>query len=172
MKNVTLKHLYSMCDDIGDRWMWRGRTNGAGTPKMIYRQVDTSVYRVAYCLHHKLELSDLGKDVIWPVTEQGDINPQHLMRGTAGQLQTWRKLNGKSKRSPSARAAHTRGARTSPHTKLSIEKAREVRASDEHSTVLAARFGVDRKAIEDIRRGRTWRETVGPASIFSMGRGA
>ena len=169
MKNVTLKLIYSRCEDIADRWMWRGRTNGAGTPKMIYRQIDTSVYRVAYCLHHGLELADLGSDFIWPTTQKGDVNPAHLMRGTAGQFQTWRRLNGQSKRSLSGRASHTRGARISSHTKLSIEKAREVRASDEKVAVLAERFGVSRNAIADIRSGRTWRETVGPASIFSMG---
>lgn len=174
MKQVTIKHLYSMCDAVGGRWIWRGRDNGSGTPRMAYQGRDTSVYRIAYCVAHGVTIASLGRDFIWPSTEQGDINPAHLLRGTAGDYQTWARLNGRTKRSPAARAKLTKGARTrcSSQTKLTMERAREARQSDESNDILAERWGVSPSAIRDIRRGRTWRETVGPASIFSMGRGA
>lgn len=169
MKNVTIKHIYSMCDDIGGRWIWRGRDNGSGTPRMAYQGRDTSVYRVVYCVANGVTIASLGRDFIWPSTEQGDINPAHLLRGTAGDYQTWARLNGRTKRKPSARAGLTRGARARSGTKLNMERAREARQSTESNDVLAAKWGVCPSAIRDIRRGRTWRETVGPASIFSMG---
>ena len=51
--------------------------------------------------------------------------------------------------------------------KLTIEQAREIRASSETLRVDAARYGVCQSAISAIRRGETWREGVVGASVFS-----
>lgn len=43
-------------------------------------------------------------------------------------------------------------------TKLSMEMAREIRASDEPVATLAARYGVTEGSISHVRKGKTWRE--------------
>lgn len=51
--------------------------------------------------------------------------------------------------------------------RMTIEAAREIRASEEPTGVLAERYGVDRSRINAIRAGRTWREltTIAPHGI-------
>lgn len=44
------------------------------------------------------------------------------------------------------------------HSKLSIEKARQIRSSEEPTAVLAERFGVSKAAIGYAKRGSTWAE--------------
>jgi hypothetical protein len=45
-----------------------------------------------------------------------------------------------------------------PHAKLSSEKAREIRASDEPTAVLAERYGVSKASIGYARISKTWPE--------------
>lgn len=46
-----------------------------------------------------------------------------------------------------------------PNAKLTWEAARSIRASGEFYRVLAARYGVGIACIEDVRSGKTWKET-------------
>jgi hypothetical protein len=46
--------------------------------------------------------------------------------------------------------------------KLTIEKAREIRASTEPTKTLAARYGVDKSLIGRVRSGHDWRELSSP----------
>lgn len=57
------------------------------------------------------------------------------------------------------------------HTKLKggMAEARQIRESDDSEKVLAERHGISISHVNRIRNGHAWRETVGPASIFSMG---
>lgn len=170
MKNPTLAIIKSCCDEEGEMWLWRGRVSDSGSPRMTYRSKDASVYRVAYALFHQIDVEEIGADQIWPTTQQRDTNPRNLMRGSRAQFVRWKAQQGLLKRTPSHRVQHTKAARARSNTKLSMERAREARVSDESNDVLAQKWGVSVNAVRDIRIGRTWRETVLPAaSIFSMG---
>lgn len=151
-------------------WLWSGRVGHSGVPRVCIDGNDISVYRVIYALHHNISLDDIGTDVIWPVTEQTDINPENLKRGTRSQFQRWRKANGRTAHSVSAKAAMTRSARARASTKLTPEIVRQARSSKETSRALSAQLGVSASTLDKARRGETWREHVIPAaSIFSMG---
>jgi hypothetical protein len=54
--------------------------------------------------------------------------------------------------------------RRSRHSKLSMEIAREIRASPEEGVVLAKRYGVAASVISAIRTGRTWKEPLAAVS--------
>ena len=69
---------------------------------------------------------------------------------------------------PGRRRAAIAFARTCPTAKLSIEKAREIRASSESNQVLAERYGVRPKRIYEIRTGRAWPEVARGASVFNF----
>lgn len=51
--------------------------------------------------------------------------------------------------------------------KIDMEKAREIRASSEHWTVLAERYGLGEDAIYKIRANKSWIEQVANASVFT-----
>ncbi len=46
------------------------------------------------------------------------------------------------------------------HAKLTEEKVREIKASNDSSCALARKFGVSRAAIRNIRSGRSWKHVV------------
>lgn len=166
----TIKSLRSQCTEVADMWLWSGRVGHTGVPRICVAGKDTSVYRVIYALHHKISLDDIGTDVIWPVTEQSDINPANLKRGTRRQLQNWRKAQGRTAHPVAAKAAMTLAARARASTKLTAEIVSQARSSTQSSRALSRQLGVSPSTITQARRGKTWREQVIPgASIFAMG---
>ena len=85
------------------------------------------------------------------------VRPIHL------KLSTYSKI-GKATAATGVYAAKARCAklaevnRNRKDTKLTMEIAREIRASSESSDVLAARYGVYRSRINAVRRGESWKE--------------
>lgn len=65
-----------------------------------------------------------------------------------------------SSRSRAAKIAA--GKRSSGAAKLTLEQAREIRASEDTGPVLAERYGVNRSLIGSIRRGVAWRDYSDP----------
>ena len=55
---------------------------------------------------------------------------------------------------------------------MTLEMAREVRASNESGPVLAKRYGVDRSLIGSIRRGEVWKDYSNPFDGLGMRRAA
>lgn len=158
-----------MCEEIGDRWVWSGRTSDTGSPRFYVGGKDNSVYRLAYCIHKGISESEITGKVVWPTTEQRDINPAHLMAGSMAEMRVWERLNGKTTRGISTRARLTKGARSRASTRLTPELAKQIRESEETSLALAARLGCSPSTVRDVRRRRTWRETVARSSVFEMG---
>ena len=62
--------------------------------------------------------------------------------------------------------ANRKIARAQPKTKLSPEKAREIRSSGKTQRTLAAEYGVAQNTIHAVLSGKTWREFIPGASIF------
>ena len=53
-------------------------------------------------------------------------------------------------------------ARARPITKLTIEKAREIRLSPDSTVTLVKRYQVDRSLIQGIKAGKRWRDYSNP----------
>lgn len=68
---------------------------------------------------------------------------------------------------PARRAAVIQRARANPNAKLTIEGAREIRASEEADEVLSQRFGICAKRVGMVRRGEAWPELASGASVFN-----
>lgn len=166
---LTISDLRANCDEIGGMWIWKGRLNSQGTPRMSYRGRETTVGRVAYCLWHGIDIDSLGSDFVWSTTETKDINPQNMLRGTNAEMLSWRGKVGRSKRCPQAIAAITKGARKRSGVKLSPEKAAAIRMSSATLDEIAAEYGIHRSMAGKIRQGKCWRETVIASSIFTLG---
>lgn len=87
------------------------------------------------------------------------INPAHLYASTisriakkAAALGAWKGLDRRIRISMAKRQT----------AKLTMEKAREIRNSPETGPVLAARYGVDKSLINNIKRGVIWRDYANP----------
>jgi len=111
--------------------------------KVKYRQ---SAHRAAYMLHHRVDLTP-EQVVRHRCDNPACANPAHLDIGTHADNVADRVLRGRS-------ATHERHGRA----KLTMEKAREIRASSEPIAVLAKRYSVDRKLIRQIRLHEIWKE--------------
>lgn len=60
--------------------------------------------------------------------------------------------------------SHTENVRRGGAAKITAEIARQIRASTESRASLAVRFGVSKRIIDNVRRGRTWSDPGAPSS--------
>lgn len=169
MKQPTLKLLKDRCEEVGDMWLWKQMTNASGVPQVIAYGRHVSAYRIAYCLKHGLDLTDIHGLVIWPTTEQGDINPENLKCGTRQDMLAWRTERGQQAKSPSAIANMTASARARKSTKTTPEAISIIRSSTEPAHKLAEKLGLARSTVSKIRAHTLWADVLPKASIFSMG---
>jgi hypothetical protein len=95
------------------------------------------------------------------------VNPSHLRCGTRQECGEHLTATGRLKGKSRSLAANRQGARS--RRKLTDEQASLIRSSDESARVMAARFGLSMTTINDIRRGRRYRDLVSGASVFALG---
>lgn len=85
------------------------------------------------------------------------LNPAHLSCGTKAEAGAFLQRSGHLRGYPERSIINLRN-RCSRGVVLDLAKAREIRASDEPNMVLAARWGVSKTTIQDIRAMRRWIE--------------
>lgn len=173
---TSLQDILDRCIEVGECWEWQGSMSNQRSPiaALATQYPKRPQDRARRFGVHVLALeAHTGKPIlgatVWRTCCNAQcVNPKHLMAGTRTEMSAWMAAQGLCKRTPSAVAAITRAKRlTAP--KLTMEQAREIRASTEGVIALGERYGVNKSLISRIKAGSAWRETVGPASIFSMG---
>lgn len=138
-----LWHNYTPIPECGC-WIWEGATleQGYGYMKVGARRVLT--HRLAYALTWG-GLSD-SDCVLHRCDTPSCINPNHLFLGTRADNNADRMRKGR----------HVYGS-ASPRAKLTDERVREARTSEEPLSVLAERYGVSHETIRLAVSGQTWR---------------
>lgn len=134
--------------------LWTGCTNKDGYP--IYKAYGCG------CRLVRRGMFELTKGPLLPripigtkCGERKCINPDHLFQSTTQQIAKRAAKRGAfSSATRAAKIAKSKRAKG----KLTIEKAREIRMSDESGPVLALRYGVDKSLINGIKAGRNWKE--------------
>lgn len=161
---LTIETLPRYVTEVGDCWHWLASCNSGGYPQAnIGGRVDLVV-------RHLWTL--MGKTVpsrrYCLVTTCGDrlcVNPAHIAMRS---------------RSTVLRKAYEAGARMNPMeyhrrlfgsrhlAKLTAEQVDSIRARPPEQThaAIAREFGVSAKCVSEIRRGITWRQAAGVASVF------
>ena len=170
---VWLSGLLDKCEPVGECVEWQGDTLKGKTPIIYvprgYVLPDWGQYRqsarvVIWALFHgdKPQAGTVlrprccnDKCVAVEHMQQVKRAKQTVEQSRRGELST-----------PKRKAAAIRRAR-SRETKLSVEMAREIRASSEASRVLAPIYGVSRATITAVRRGVLWPEAANGASVFN-----
>ena len=143
----TLDRILLNCQEDGDCLIWTGSNNSIGIPKIR----NTS-----------------GRRVMWEL-KHGEIPPGMLVSTTCGHpaclehlaLSTKSEIVARSHERPHTKArvtASNRRAARRERAKITMEIAREIRASNETGLAIAARLGVSNDLVSCVRRGKSWVE--------------
>lgn len=157
---ITLKTIHDRCDEVGECWIWKDAVGKQGYPIMRLRPGGCLlVRRVAVALDGRPAAA--RQPVTCTCDEKRCCNPKHLKPSTPSAVAKAAAARGSfSTRSRAAKIAA--GKRSSGAAKLTLEQAREIRASEDTGPVLAERYGVNRSLIGSIRRGVAWRDYSDP----------
>lgn len=171
--DTWLKSLLDLCVPVGECIEWQGPTKKGKTPVVYvpagyvlpeWGQYKQSARVVLWVLFH--ESRPPAGTVIRPkCCNDKCVAVEHMVTVPRSKQTVEQALRGELS-TPACAAAAIRRAR-SRGTKLSVEIAREIRASSEASRVLAPRYGVSRATITAVRRGLLWAEAANGASVFS-----
>ena len=168
--SITLKDIHDRCDEVGDCWIWKQAVSQTGYP-IIRRRPNGCllVRRVAVALDGRQAAP--RQTVVAICNDNRCCNPAHLKPSDLSSVAKAAAARGSfSTKARSARIAATR--RAAGNLKMTLEMAREVRASNESGPVLAKRYGVDRSLIGSIRRGEVWKDYSNPFDGLGMRRAA
>lgn len=160
--NVTMEQVQARCEEVGDCWMWQGATSDTGYPIMKrYGGPCMFVRRVVMQLKGRPPAA--RQPVVSTCGEKCCCNPSHLKLATPSEVGKRAAAQG-AYSSPARAAKIAKARRNAPGAKLTLDQAREIRASEESGPVLAARFGIDKSQVNNIKRGDAWREYCTPFS--------
>lgn len=154
---ITLKMIADRCDEVGDCWIWRNAASTTGHPIIKSEGKCRLVRRAAVALDGRPAAP--SQPVACTCGEKLCCNPAHLYPSSVKHIA--RKAAKEGAWSGVARCKKLADVRRkSDNCKLTIEIAREVRASTEKTEVLARRYGVNVSVIKGIRAGKLWKEYV------------
>lgn len=176
----TLDAIRANCTDVGDCMEWDGHFTFNGYPRIFDAETHRyiGVRNVVHALTHGLPIHAPVK-----VLDEGKmkpgllrmccnnwrcVSPEHMRAMTHSQVGKAAAALGHFK-TPQRIAAVTAGIRKVRKTKITLEIAREIRASDGPCHQQAARFGVSTSFVAKVKRGDLWRETVAVSSVFALG---
>jgi hypothetical protein len=167
--NHTIESMLAQCEEVGECLEWQGRMqNGSPQVFMGKKEDGQSRYRTARRVFTELLNGSPLPALQRCIATCGNARcMRHIGVRTHKQIAAIAVKAG-AQSTPGFRAAMVRGRRNRPDVKLSIEKAREIRASGLSGPALAAIYGVNRTAIAAVRRGDMWREALPGASVFSL----
>ena len=171
---ITLETLPRYCHEDGDCLIWDGGLTGHGYPSANINGgrsasgARSSNVRRWVLAQHGIDLTD--KRVISICHNTRCLNHEHLSAMTPKAATTWVGKQGLLS-TPQVKRARTNSARARPATKMTMDKARFMRArraEGQTLTALAAEFGVSPDTAWKITRGLSWREHVANSSVFNQ----
>ena len=160
---MLMMKVVTQIEDDGECWIWTGSVSQQGHPIIHFRQ---PIYGHKGCMTVRRYVWLLQYGVLRPrepigctCGEKLCVNPAHLFQSSAQKVAklaakrgAWKGLDRAIKISVAKRATG----------KLDIDKAREIRLSEEPGPVLAERYGVNKSLINNIKRGNVWKDYGNP----------
>lgn len=163
LRSIFLEKVRKSCDvcqECDSNWNWIGNNR-----KNMHRAI-IEIEGVRYAVKKQVFQIERRKSVpseycvITNCKNPSCINPELLVcLSKTKMLEKMRQIS--SLYGAKHKAALQVARRKRNDLKLSMEKAEEIRNSSETATELAKRYGVSREAVCMVRRGETWRGTVG-----------
>lgn len=161
------QRVLAMCEVSCDCWVWKGFAISGSQPSINMGKSGGQGLVRRFLLREKL-----GRD-IEPGKYAGRtcettlcVNPAHIKETSRSEQQM---LVAARKPAAAHCSAKRRDATRQACGTLDLEKARAIRASDESTEVLMARYGVTATTIKNVRNGKTWVE-VTPLDLAALWR--
>lgn len=161
-----IKLVHDRCEDVDDCWVWRQGVNNKGCPQMSWKGHGGQLVR-------RLVMEWDGRPagpryvVMAMCGDKLCCNPAHLFRATRSSVLRKSYEDGIRSR-PVEYLKLRRQAERVGFAKLDMDKARDIRASSDETSVLARRYGVAEKTVRAIKTNLTWREAAANSSVFEM----
>lgn len=162
-ESMLMMRVVMNIEDDGECWMWTGTVNQQGHPIIHLRE---AVYGHVGCMTVRRYVFLLTNGHLLPrqpigckCGEKRCVRPDHLFQSSVSKIAKLAAKNGGWKgrdRAIKISMAKREGA------KLDVEKAKEIRISNESGPVLAKRYGVNRSLINSIKRGDIWQDYSNP----------
>jgi len=160
---MNLDQLKAKCNEVGDCWEWITTARSVARKRHPMTKLDGKpvlLRRHAYELVHG-EM-DAGRYLVPHCGNACCINPEHQQVLSERQKN---KLGGKrAAKSPTRAGSVAVAKRAQSTTKLSMEIAQAIRASDDPCDIEAAKHGVHPSRVTQIRRGQGWKDYSNPFS--------
>ena len=146
-----LARIRNACHEDGDCLIWDRYCDGGVMPVIGVKSKPRPVRRVMFEIA-KGAVRD-GFEVVHTCGTPRCVAVEHLDQIAKGERRRRLAAN-RNVRQPASQVRYMR----ENHSKLTMEIAREIRASDETGVVLAARYGVTHQLVSLVRRGQSWAE--------------
>lgn len=144
-ERVVARFWSRVAVQVGQCWPWGRAKNCDGYGRFkITQQKEVLAHRLAFALTHERELQP-GEVIRHACDNPACCNPAHLSTGTQRD-----NVRDRVERARSAKG-HKNG-----RAKLTEAQVREILASPMSAAKVAARYGVSKGTITDIRSGRNW----------------
>lgn len=160
-ETMEMMRIVQNIEQRGSCWIWTGAVSDNGYPIIHYRRPGAGSAQVGCQLVRRVVVRLNGgklaprQPVGCTCDEKLCVHPSHLFPSTTSKISQKAAKRG-------AFSSPTRGARIAASRrgkmKLNIDKAREIRVSSESGPVLAARYGVNKSMVNNIKAGRSWKE--------------
>jgi hypothetical protein len=143
-----MERFWTKANTKGECWHWTGARNEKGYGRFRLNSRNRFAHQVAY----ELTCGPIpaGCIVMHTCDTPGCVNPAHLRLGTVAENNADKMAKGRH------RVVPLKGERNGA-AKLTAEAVRAIRASRLSSRREAALYGVSPEAIQQVRRGLTWR---------------
>ena len=153
MSNMQLEKIHARCTECGDCLLWQGKTSQAGHPALYGTTGRRSVWETAF------GPIPAGNMVTVTCGQILCLNPDHLKLTNKAEVSRINnaRLDVKAKRSASSARTNQRNL-----GKITMDIAREIRASNKLGKDWAAEIGCSATLISHVRCNRTWKETNNP----------
>lgn len=154
MSAVTLAHIHARCIEEGDCLIWQGATDKGGYPAIRVKGRTTTVRRIVVELDGRPARP--GQPVVCACDDKKCVKTDHLVLWTRKKVS--RKASKTGYRSTELRCLKSARSRQAAIGKITMDIARDIRASTENGVVLSKRYGINETQISRIRRGLAWKE--------------
>jgi hypothetical protein len=158
---LTLERVKARCTICGDCWEWKGACNGVGHPKVAWMNEDGRTHKSARRVVWTIVRGELPDTKLVTVS-CGNIrclNPAHLKLTSKAEVA--RRTNAK----PSTqfkRRVKAAAAKQATEGKITMEIAREIRASEKTGKDWARDLNCSVSLISKVRQNKSWVDYSSP----------